>query len=312
MDLLAIGGLTLDQIFKVSRLPEKHFEAEIIEFGTFFGGRAPNVAAMAAKIGLKTGIASAVGQDFTDSGYEAHLKKLGVDLRGVIKVPGQRTKQIFIFSDSKGDQITFFHFGAEKHFEKMKIPTNLIRESKIIHVSSSGDYEFNIGCAKLAFDNDVLVSFDPGNDPFTEIPRYLKGMISRTTFLFINDVEVSGVLNRLELSEVDELLDFGPRAIMVINKRDKSSIIYGDDSVKKIPSSLRKIEDATGATDGYIAGFLLGYIRGYGLEVAGKLGAVEASFIAEKAGCQTNLPDLIQLRYRLRRLFNIDLEDADI
>lgn len=305
MDLVAVGGLTLDQIFRVSRLPKKHFEAEIAEFGTFFGGRAPNVAVMAAKIGLKTGVVSSVGHDFATSGYEEHLRKLGVDLRGVIKVPEEKTKRILIFSDVRGDQITFFYFGAEKYFEKMEVPINLIKESKIVHISSSGDYRFNVKCAKVARENDVLVSFDPGNDPFAEIPEYLKGVVSRTSFLFMNDVELPGILTRLELSEVDELLDFGPRFVAIINKKNKSSTVYSKDTIEKIPSALRKVSDPTGASDGYIAGFLTGCVKGYDLKINGMLGATEASFIVEKLGCQTNLPEWNQLSTRCKVTFNV-------
>ena len=305
--MLAIGGITLDQIFKVSRLPKTHFEAQIIEFGTFFGGRAPNVAAMAAKIGLKTGIVSAVGEDFVGSGYEAHLRKLGVDLRGVTKVSGQRTKEIFIFSDPEGNQITFFYFGAEKHFEKMEVPIDLIKESKFVHISSSGDYKFNINCAKVAYSNNILVSFDAGNDPFTEIPEYLKGVVSRTSFLFMNDVEVPGILKRLELSNINELLTYGPSVIAIINKKDKSSRVYANRTVENIPSAVKKIVDVTGASDGYVAGFLAGYSKTRDLRIAGMLGAVEASYVVEDYGCQTNLPNWKELVSRCKAVFNITI-----
>lgn len=307
MHLLAIGGITLDQIFRVSRLPKKHFEAEIVEFGTFFGGRAPNVAVMAAKIGLKTGIVSAVGQDFANSGYEAHLRELGVDLRGIIKVPKQKTKQIFIFSDSEKNQITFFYFGAERHFKKMKVPIDLIEESKIIHISSSGDYKFNVNCAKAAYDRNVLVSFDPGNDPFTKITTYLKDVISCATFLFMNNIEASNILKRLGLSNVADLFDFGPQIIAIINKRDGSSRIYERDIVKQIPSAIDKIVDVTGASDGYVAAFLTGYTKTGDVRIAGMLGAVEASFIVENLGCQTNLPDWKELTERAKSIFDVSV-----
>ena len=190
----------------------------------------------------------------------------------------------------------------------MKVPLDLIKVSKIVHISSSGDYKFNIKCAEAAYDNDVLVSFDPGNDPFTEIPEYLEGVISRTTFLFMNDVEVPGILKRLELAQMIDLLGYGPRVIVIVNKKDKSSTIYTEGSKITIPSAIGMVKDMTGASDGYVAGFLAGRVKGYGFKTAGILGAIEASFIVEDFGCQTNLPNWDQLVGRCKSLFDINLE----
>ncbi|MEM3760556.1 MAG: PfkB family carbohydrate kinase [Candidatus Bathyarchaeia archaeon] len=107
MDLLAIGGITYDNLFWVNRLPKKHCEGIIKKYGVYFGGRAPNVAVAAAKLGIKTGVVSPVGRDFKTGGYADYLNKIGVDLRGVKEVPRKRTKQIFIFTDPDGNQITF-------------------------------------------------------------------------------------------------------------------------------------------------------------------------------------------------------------
>lgn len=87
MDLLVIGGITFDYLFWVDRLPEKHFEGVIKRHGRFFGGRAPNVAVAAAKLGIKTGLVSSVGDGFASEGYEAYLRATDVDLRGIVKVP---------------------------------------------------------------------------------------------------------------------------------------------------------------------------------------------------------------------------------
>ena len=290
MDLVAIGGITFDTLFWVDRLPEKHFEAVIKRYGTYFGGRAPNVAVAAAKLGIRAGVVSPVGNDFESEGYKDYLREIGVDLRGIVKIHGKKTKQIFIFTDRQDNQITFFDYGAERYFKKMKVPTDLIKESKIVHISSSGDYKFNIRCAKFAYENGVSVSFDLGNDPFTEISEYLKTMVQCSELLFMNDVEASGIMNRLKLKMVNELLNLGPHIVVIINKNDKSSLIYTKDALEKIPSAIRAIKDPTGASDGYIAAFLAGYIKGYGLRTDGMLGAVEASFVVEGFGSQSNLP----------------------
>jgi len=306
MDLLAIGGIALDQIFRVDRLPERHFEGIIQAYGTYYGGRAPNVAAMAAKLGLKTGIVSPVGRDFTTSGYERHLKELGVNLRGVVNVAGEKTKQIWLFTDASGQQITFFHYGAESHFRDMEVPEKLIAESKIVHVSSSGDYKFNIRCAQCAHSKGIPVSFDVGNDPFTEVPEYLRGLMPCTSYLFMNDIEVAGVLGRMELETMQELLAYGSSTVTVINKRDKTSQIHTKDFAYSIPSAIGTVKDPTGASDAYVAALLAARLKGYNLETAGTLGACEASFIVEQTGCQTNLPDWSQLCTRCEMLFGID------
>lgn len=299
MDLLATEGITFDNLFWVDRLPQTHFEAVIRRYGKYFGGRAPNVAVAAAKLGIKTGVVSPVGDDFESEGYESYLKEIGVDLRGVVKITGEKTKQIFIFTDPQGNQITFFNYGAEHYFEKMEIPTDLIKKSKIVHISSSGDYKFNVRCAKFAHENGVSVSFDPGNDPFTEIPEYLESMLQYSEFLFMNDIEAHGIIERLGLETEDELLSLGPRIVVIINKDDKSSLIYAKGSLEEIPSTIRTVKDPTGASDGYIATFLTAYIKGYDPRTAGMLAAVEASFVVESFGSQSNFPlwDLLCKRY---------------
>ena len=303
MDLLAIGGVTLDHLYRVDRLPKRHFEATIEEYGLYFGGRAPNVAAVASRLGLKAGVVSPVGEDFTSSGYESHLESLGVDLRGLVKIGGQKTKRIFIFTDPKGDQITFFYYGAESHFNRMRIPFDLMCESRIVHITSSGSYDFNLKCAKQAHDRNIIVSFDPGNDPFTEIREYLVGMVQSTTFLFMNDVEAHDIIRRLGVAEASEILELGPEAVVIMSKRGKSSVIYTRGNKEPIPSAAREIRDPTGASDAYVGAFLTTYIKGHDLRTAGMLGSIEAAFVVESLGSQTNLPTWNSLCMRYQKVF---------
>ena len=303
MDLLAIGGIAFDKLFWVDRLPETHFEAVIEKHGVYFGGRAPNAAVAAARLGIKTGIVSLVGEDFESEGYEDYLRKVGVDLRGVIKVRKARTKRIFIFTDPQKNQITFLNHGAEKYLRRRKTPSDLIKDSKIVHISSSGDYRFNLRCARYAYQNNVSVSFDPANDPSTEIPQYLRTMIEYCSLLFMNDVEALCIVKRLKLSTTKDLLSFGPSTIVIINKNDKSSSIHTKNDTVQIPSAIRVIKDPTGTSDGYIAAFLAGHIKGCDTRTAGMLGSVEASFIAESFGSQTNLPNWELLYERCKEWF---------
>src|SRR2546422_266060 len=111
-DILACGGLTLDTIFRVSRIPPVYFEAEVASESRAFGGRAPNVAYAGAKLGLRTSVFSPVGEDFLSSGYQSYMSRAGVNLGGVVQIKSQPTTHIYIFDDGTGRTVTFFRLGA--------------------------------------------------------------------------------------------------------------------------------------------------------------------------------------------------------
>jgi ribokinase len=110
-------------------------------------------------------------------------------------------------------------------------------------------------------------------------------------------------MKRLNLDSANHFLDLGPEIVTVINKTDKSSVIKTKAFTERIPSIVRKIRDPTGASDGYVGAFLSAYLKGYDLKTCGVLGSVEASFVSENFGSQTNLPDWESLRDRCRKRF---------
>lgn len=306
MDLLAIGGLTFDNVFRVVSLPTTHSATVITDMGTFFGGRAPNVAVMVASLGLRSGIISLVGDDFSNLGYREHLQRFHVDLQGVLEVPAEETTKVFIFSDKSGKQITFVYPGAAACLRGMEPSVELIRESKLVHISSCNNPKFEADAAKTAGRTKTIVSYDPGNQPI-ESTDYLREIIANTFILFMNDIEAPVVIRTLNLKTVKEILDLGPQIVVVIKKANKSSTIYTDKGVEKIPSACYYMNHPTGTSDGFIAGFLTGYLKGYDLKTMGLLGAVEASIVGNNLGCQTELPSWTLVKTKCRKLFRTNL-----
>ena len=310
LDLVASGSITIDQIIRVDRLPRKHFEATIeSSYPNCWGGRAPNVAVMLAKLGHKTAIVSPVGSDFPESGYLDHLKSLQIDTGGLTVIPTMKTMHTIIVTDCSHNQVTLLEIGAADHFRKMRVPTDLIANSRIVHISSSGCWEFNVAVARASRKRGSAVSFDVGNDPFTESRTYLPEMIKNVDLLFLNDVEMESLERSLGIDSPQRLLSFGPTIVAVIAKEDKSSFIYSEEGVSETPPMTDLIPDPngiidpTGTSDAYVTGFLAGALKGYGIEECGLLAAAEASFIAEAVGCQTNLPtwNLLIERARISR-----------
>ncbi len=302
-DVLACGGLTLDSIYRVSRIPPVHFEAEVHAASLTFGGRAPNVAYMGAKLGLRTGVISPVGGDFESSGYKAHLRKAGVDLLGVVKVPQEPTTRILIFDDGTGNTITFFQLGASKAFRTMEVPLKLIARYSVVHISSSGSRAFNVRVAGAAKRAGCLVSFDPGNDPAIEDVPYVRKMLREASFLFANRKELPWLLKAVNASEAGELLVGGLQVVAVIDKPNARAELHTATDSFETPPARTRVVDLTGASDAFAAGFLLGHLRGEDPRTCAKLGIATLSKVEEAWGSQDGAPTIDALKCRYRSLF---------
>ncbi len=302
-DILACGGLTLDSIYRVSRIPPAHFEAEVQAASLTYGGRAPNVAYMGARLGLRTGVISPVGADFESSGYKTHLRKVGVDLSAVVRVPREPTTRILIFDDGTGKTITFFQLGASKAFRTMKVPLKLISRYTVVHISSSGSRGFNVRVAAAANEAGCLVSFDPGNDPAIEDGQYVRKMLRETSFLFANRKELPLLLNAMNASEAVDLLVGGLQVVAVIDKPRARAELHTATASFRTPPVQTRVVDLTGASDAFAAGFLLGYLRGEDPRTCSKLGVATLSEVEGAWGSQDGAPTIDALKRRYSSLF---------
>lgn len=286
-DLLVIGHTALDYIIKVDEFPKANFSSPINDMKTFNGGAASNVATVGATLGLKTGLVSAVGDEFKNSNYFKQMKALDIDTDSFIVVPGEHNPTAFVLTDANNDQISYFYWGASKKFRESEAPVKAIKESKAIHLST-GSPEFNWKCSKEAKAEELLVSFDPGQDLGIYPDDKLKEVIENTTILFGNHHEIERILNTLN-TDIQGLREIGPEIVVKTCGAEGSEIYSKDDKIK-IDAILREAVDPTGAGDSYRAGFLTRYLNGESLEDSAKFASAVSSFIVEKQGCQTNIP----------------------
>lgn len=287
-DLLAVGHTALDYIITVDEFPKANFSAPIHDMKTFNGGAAANVALVGANLGLSVSLVSAVSGDFKKSDYYKKMEELNIDTSSLIYVTGESTPTAFVLTDKHENQISYFYWGAAKEFQNTSPPKNAIKNANAIHLAT-GNPNFNWKCGQIAKEEDLLVSFDPGQDLGMYDEKKLKEVIKNTNILFGNHYEIERILSYLEL-DIQELRDIGPE-IVVKTCGAHGSEIYSNEDKIKIEPILRKAIDPTGAGDSYRAGFLSRFINGESLEASAKFASSVSSFIIEAQGCQTNMPD---------------------
>lgn len=299
-DLLAIGHTAFDYIIQVNQFPEPNSSTAIKTLKTPFGGAAANVAVVAANLGLKSSLISAVGEDFIGSEYQKKLKGLDINLEGMILIEDEKTPTAFVVTNSNNDQISYFYWGAAAYFKNSDIPVKTIENAHAVHLAT-GDPGFNSRCGQVAHENEKLISFDPGQDLHMYSPEDLKKVLKISNILFGNHHEIDRIMKILKI-DINQLRMLGPKIVVKTIGQD-GSIIYADEKIK-IDAKLTKTIDPTGAGDSYRAGFLKGYLNGEDLETCGNLASAVASFVVEAEGCQTNIPNYDMALKRMKEVKN--------
>lgn len=286
-DLLVIGHTALDYIIKVDEFPKANYSTSINDMKTFNGGAAANVAIVGATLGLKTGLVSAIGNEFKNTNYYKQLKELYIDTDYLIEVPNETNPTAFVLTNKNNDQISYFYWGASKIFKESKAPKKAISESKAIHLST-GSPEFNWKCSIESKKQDLLISFDPGQDLGLYTSKQLEEIIRNTTILFGNHHEINRITTDLE-TDIQGLKELGPE-IIIKTCGAKGSEIYCKNEKIQIEAIPSNAVDPTGAGDSYRAGFLSRFLNGESVENSAKFASAVSSFIIQEQGCQTNIP----------------------
>ena len=284
-----VGHTAIDHLFRVPDLPGRHNSTYITDHKVYFGGGAANIAAGIATLGEECRLISSVGGDFPGSDYDRWLRDLGVEQDFAV-VEGARTATAYVFTDDAGDQETFFEWGASAAFARAKAPA-----LDFVHMATA-DPDFNVRVAEKS----KFASFDPGQDLLCYTPDQLEIILANIDILFSNNHEMDRMCDMLGLERA-ALIASVP--MVVTTRGAEGSMLYTEGEEYPVPAVRVEAVDPTGAGDGYRAGFLTAFRKGYAPLDCCRAGAVVSSFVVEQVGTQTNLPDWDRMLGRYRKVF---------
>jgi nucleoside kinase len=304
LDLFAIGSWTIfDHIFKMSQYPSQGdtvtLDMPIEQLNQIaFGDCSANVAATAARLGLRVGLGMVVGEDFVTSGYQARLQKLGVDLSGVQIVPGEQSGHSYLYFDANGDGFCISHLGLAADQSAWEIPTAAITASRVVVVNEKFS-PYTLKAIQLAKTAGAITVI---NGMIATAGSDTRAFLENADILFIAESELHQLLALLELNQVRELHGLGPERIFV-TRGTSGSRIFEKETYRDVDIvTASKIVDTTGAGDAYVGGTMTAILRGLSDVEAARIGATVSSFVVEAWGCQTNLPDWNDVIHRKERI----------
>ena len=288
-DLICIGMALVDSIirgFDPEPVSASGFRAESGSLNV--GGEAVNEAMAAAKLGTKTGILCALGEDDAGDMVEAALRRCGVDTGRILRSAEHPTPVTTMFVNADGTRKSITN-GAHRHNFHPEKDTARFTDARAVILGS---------LFRAPFDDPAIIGAvleaakAAGQTVFadTKLPNFrfltledLRPSLPLIDFITPNEDEAryySGKDTPEEMADV--FLGYGVKNV-VIKLGAKGCYFKNSDTAIRLPACAIRAVDATGAGDNFVAGFASELLRGASvgdaLRFANACGAVCASAV---------------------------------
>lgn len=298
MDVITIGDAM------VAMCPKE--KGPILFCNTFerkIGGAELNVAIGCARLGLKSGWISRVGQDDFGKHILKTVRGEGIDTSQIELVEGYQTSVYFREVMANGDSRSFYY--REKSptstMTAESLDENYFRNSKVLHITgvfpsiNDNNKEILLKAVELAKKNNLLISFDPNIRlkmwTKSQAREFINKFLSEVDILLVGDEEISILIDEEDTNEaIKKFHDMGIDKVVV--KRGAKGAIGSDGSNIYDVAAIKPkaLIDTVGAGDGFAAGFLSAYLKGDSFEESIEFANAVGSLVVGIEGDNEGLP----------------------
>ncbi|RIL09999.1 carbohydrate kinase family protein [bacterium] len=245
------------------------------------GGCAANIAYNLALLGERPTIMATVGADFTAD--EARLAAAGIDVSLMRTIPDETTASFFVSTDERNRQIASFYVGAMGHADGLSfhdIPAGEVRMAIVAPNAPSAMQKYVRECKALG----IPYVYDPSQQIVRLDAAALVDGIQGSRVFIANEYEFALVEEKTGLG-VEDVLSLTD--ILIVTRGEHGSVIRAGHHADWIPAVPTAAEvDPTGVGDAYRAGVMFGLLRDLTWPVAGRVGALCATYALEVLGTQ--------------------------
>jgi ribokinase len=294
-EVIGFGALNMDYLHKVDQL--------VLDGETYIqhttrspGGSAANTIYGLSRLGVKTGLVGAVGNDEDGEAILDDLQQGRVDISHIRVVDEAPTGSAMGFVDEKGRRALYVSPGANSHIEREDIELAYVAQARILHLTSFVDGK-QLAVQEWLVEEippQVQVSFAPGSLYARRGAEALSRILRSTALLFVNEDEAK------DLGGVRGLFDRGCQVVVITLGEKGCRVVKAAASGHPeeghlIEAIATQVVDTTGAGDAFAAGFLYGVLGQRDLLTCGRLGNLVASRCIAVTGGRAGLPTLDEL-----------------
>lgn len=294
---------------------------DIKSFAAYVGGSPTNMSVGCRRLGLNAALLTALGEDPVGDFVAHFLSTEGVDIRFCPRKGGRRTSAVVMgiqppdkfplvfYRDNCADIALDIDDASRAPIADSRVfqfaGTNLCREPSRSATLFAAELARRAETA-VVLDLDFRVDqwHDPraygvsmrsalhlvdiviGTEDEINAAMLTDPHAARTRHSQMTDTRVSGDT----AENVAYLLDCGPEVVLEKRGREGCRLHRRDDGFEDVPGFSVTVQNILGAGDAFGAGFLFGYVRGWDLRKAVRLGNACGAMVVARHGCSVSMP----------------------
>lgn len=288
-----IGSLNYDFILKAASLPRKG-ETMVADSATFCcGGKGANQAVQCSKLGIKTYMVGAVGDDYMGKALLEGLKEYDVDYSFVKSVPGSSGFGI-VHALTDGNVFATIIQGANYKINKADIDRikPLLKEVGLILLQLEipidiVEYAITVG---KEYGCKVMLNTAPA----FEISEMI---LSKCDILVMNEIEASFYMKE-EIKTIEDarkhILPFARKMknTCIVTLGEKGALISDGKDIKYFPAKKVDAVETTGAGDSFIGGLAYAALKNIDMDQSMIFATCCSSITVQGIGAQSSMPKL--------------------
>ena len=266
------------------------------------GGCAANIAYNLALLGERPRMMGTVGQDFDE--YRVWLEEQGVDTALTRDELDLFTASFFVNTDQDGNQIASFYTGAMARARNLSFRELDVGQIDLVTISPNDPEamgKYAAECQEL----NIPYLYDPSQQIIRLPGEDLRAGLEGCDLLVVNEYEFGMLQEKTGLS--DEAIRATPTRACVVTLGMEGTRIWAGGDVVEVPIvPPERVDDPTGVGDAFRAGLIKGLAMDLPWDLAGKMGALAATYSLEQPGPQSQRYTVAEFVTRFRQHFDDD------
>ena len=298
-DLMTMGRSSIDLYANEVGAPF----TEIKSFAAYVGGSPTNIAVSARRLGLRTALLNALGEDLVGDFVTNFLKGEGVETKYGVRKRGRRTSA-FLLGIEPPDRFPIVPYregGPDFELNINDVLAAPIPASRAVLLTGSGlarqpsrDATLFAAEQARAHHTPVILDLDFRAELWPDVRAYgvaLRSLLPLVDVVLGTSEEVSAAfLSGTTAEAVERVLAAGPEALVLKRGAENTLVYVRGGEVLEVPTFKVDVLNVLGAGDAFAGGFLYGYLKGWDWYRSARMGNACGAIVVTRHGCANFMP----------------------